>query len=146
MAVGDRAITPDGVGGSGHYDPVRRRITFALSMFVGTQGVLTNPEARKAMIVSVAAHEAMHAVQHARGDDVDAGPKRGEPEYFSSPLEIEAHQESLLMLRGYHAEIRMSLPLGDRYYEVPPTSPYTSLWEDVRRCSANVRVLSMTEG
>src|SRR5918996_4766043 len=62
VAVCDRAITPDGVAGNGHYDPATRRFTFALSMFIGTQGEVTDPEVRRGMIVRVAAHEAMHAV------------------------------------------------------------------------------------
>ena len=85
----------------------------------------------------------MHAVQHARGENLDAVPQPGSPDYESSPLEVEAHRESALVLKGYYANLQGPIPLGNgRFFEIPDTSPYTALWEELETRGASVRVLS----
>jgi hypothetical protein len=121
---------------SGIYLHNDRHFAFAKStMFGKHQG-----NVQKAFIVKTSAHEAMHAVQCARGDHLI--PISGNsPAYATAPSEIEANEEAVLVLKGFLPELSGAVPLGGggRLYDVPATSPYTAIWEELEQRGVDLR-------
>ncbi len=93
-----------------------------------------SPAAAVGMVIRVASHEAMHAVQHARGDDIVGVPRPVMGDriaYDAHPAEVEAHIESVDVLKGYYPELTGPLPMGGTDYVVPEASVYTAPWQRV---------------
>ena len=125
----------------GAYVHSERRFAFAIQ----PTGPHLQLQALRATMVTVAGHEAMHAIQYYRGSNPDTtlasnGP--GSPTYNENPFEIEAHEESILVLKGYHPDLPSVVPMGGREYPVPSSSPYEALWDHLERDGAKVRVIS----
>lgn len=137
----DKLVAEHGVLANGAYMHKEQRFAFALAF----ERIGQNDKALEAMLISVAAHEARHAVQHARGVDLDAALAQwavGSPDYNDSPLEIEAHTESAEVLAGYFTAPPASWPLGGRQYATPAHSPYTAMWDEAERDGVRIRTLS----
>jgi hypothetical protein len=101
-----------------------------------------------AHVIRVAAHEATHAVQceRAGGPAHFQGATLGDPAYNDHPTEVEAHRESVDVLKGYFPEMRGSVPTGGRLYLVPDESHYTEAWRRVANGETPVRVLNESAG
>jgi len=96
-------------------------------------------------VVRVAAHEAMHTVQCATGipaDSVTSTRTLGTPACVDSPLEFEAIQESVDVLKGWIPGMCEPLPVGERLYPVPTTSRYTGYWEQVQARQLQYAIIS----
>ena len=117
------------VHGNGAYDPESHAFYFALENLLHQW-----PEHTWAIqVVRIAAHEGMHAVQAALGRPMTPDSVLGTPAYHQSPLEVEADQESVDVLKGYIPAMTASLPVGDRLYPPPVVSSYEQQWEEAHR-------------
>jgi len=128
---------------NGAYVPGARLIAFALKKLLES-----SLECDWAVqVVRVAAHEAMHAVQFAEGDAAErmaSLPPQGSAERRESPLEVEANQESVDVLKGYNPNLTGAMPYGDREYPVPAASRYTEHWKQVRAGHRRYVIVSET--
>jgi hypothetical protein len=128
---------------NGVFDHITNRFGFAVvDLLHGATG-----KTAEGLMIRVAAHEAMHAVQYARGADPDGALTDLNPasdEYKGNPFEVEAHAESVLVLKGYFPDLRGQLELGVQLVPVPAESPYTVRWAAAEREGASVKVLSAT--
>lgn len=115
-----------------HYAPGADRFVVSLSQ-VRDWAERSETSVEVALVIA-AAHEAMHAVQDARGDlprDL-AGHTVYQSEYLGHPVEIEAWAESLNVLKGVFpaAVIRADAGHGVMH-ETPGESRYGQVWDSL---------------
>jgi hypothetical protein len=143
LEIGDALADGDaGVDANGVYVPEHHFIGLAIGP--RSRCAATPKPGPVVHAIRVAAHEAMHAVQceRAGGPVHFQGATPGDPAYNDHPTEIEAHRESVAVLKGYFPEMRGSVPTGGREYPVPAESPYTDAWRRFAEGERMVRTLN----
>jgi hypothetical protein len=147
LEIGDAVVDADsGVDANGVYVPESHWIGLAIGprSKIASYATLV----ATAHVIRVAAHEATHAVQceRAGGPTHFQGATPGDPEYNNHPTEVEAHRESVDVLKGYFPELRGSVPTGGKLYPVPDHSYYTEAWRRVTSGDTSVRVVNDSTG